>query len=354
MVHQVSKAEVKEVRLNLGRPARTAQNRWMRTRTGSGWPTVWSQTSSQNRLLETEASSRLSWFGRWHLAERVHMLNNMVSIRSRNSAVFWQAIDQLTSELSVGEQVRLWRSLRVWLAIEGFIHASDRVDTVEVKGAKLDLVDLSSRFVRQDSDLWAYPDWQYSSERLTVAVLVDRFQQAGFLLDEKGHRNPEQQRPVVEVTDDFQPVVSDDQPTPGKFGLPTEGFWNPQRLQQQPESAVYRVQINTPVLITRPTIQDGNWHARFSSVSPNKLFSDSDRGSWQSVDVHSVDGITQGVLLPSGEWWLEFYYQPWWLSWSIATFAVGWFGFLVCFMFWRTDPEASVPDAPVPAASVSC
>ena len=354
MVHQVSKAEVKEARLALTRPRRTAQNRWMRTKTGSGWPTAWRQNSSQDRLLETEASSQLAWFGRWHLADRVHMLNNMVSIRSRNAAVFWQAIDQLTSELSVREQMRLWRSLRVWLAIEGFVHASDRVDTVDVKGAKLDLVDLSSRFVRQDSDLWAYPDWQYSSERLTVAVLVERFQQVGFLLDEKGHRNPEQQRPVVEVKADFQPVDVDEQQTPGKSALVMEEFWNPQRLQQQPESAVYRVQLNKPVLITRPTIQDGNWHARFSSVAPNKRFFDSDRRSWQAVDVHSVDGITQGVILPDGEWWLEFYYQPWWLTGSVTTFAVGWFGFLVCFMFWRTDPVASVPDAPVPEASVSC
>ncbi|MDB4634557.1 hypothetical protein OAG76_04040 [Rubripirellula sp.] len=353
MVHQVSNAEVNEAVLALTQPARTEQNRWMRTKTGAGWPAVWSQGSSDERLLEVEASSRVAWFGRWHLAARVHMLNNMVSIRSRHIAVFWQAINQLTSRLDVDEQVRLWRSLRGWLAIEGFVHASDRVDVVNVEGKELDLVDLSSRFQRQESDLNAYQTWEFSSKRLTPSVLIDRFQQAGFLIDGNGQRDPKRQTPVVQLVGDSQATVIDDLQA-GKSGLDSNAFWKVKRLQQQPESAVYQVQAGTPLLITRPTIQDGNWHARFRSVEPDAVFFEFDRRSWRTVEVHGVDGITQGVILPSGQWWVEFYYQPTWLRWALIAFLIGWVATIICFVLGQKGRGATVPDAPVPAVDASC
>jgi hypothetical protein len=354
IVHQVSKAEMKEAVLASGRPARTEQNRWMRTKTGSGWPVVWSQGSSDDRLLEVEASSRVAWFGRWHLADRVHMLNNMVSIRSRNAAVFWQAINQLTSGLEVDEQVRFWRSLRGWLAIEGFVHASDRVDVVNVKGKELDLVDVSSRFQRQESDLNAYQAWVFSSKRLTPAILIDRFQQAGFLVDERGQRDPKRQTPVVQLVGDSQATVIDDDWWTGKSGLDSKVNWKAKRLQQQPESAIYQVQTGAPLLITRPTIQDGNWHARFRSIDPDAVFYEFDRRSWRTVEVYGVDGITQGVILPRGKWWVEFYYQPWWLPWALIAFLIGWVATIICFVLCQKDCGATVPDAPVPAVDVSC
>ncbi len=354
IVHQVSNAEVKEAIQALGRPARTDQNRWMRTRTGSGWPAVWSQSSSDERLLEVEASSRVAWFGRWHLAARVHMLNNMVSIRSRHVAVFWQAINQLSSNLGFNEQVRLWRSLRGWLAIEGFVHASDRVDVVNVQGKKLDLVDLSSRFQRQKGDLHAYQTWEFSSQRLTPAVLIDRFQQAGFLIDENGQRDPKRQTPVVQLVGDYPAKVLDGDWQAGKSGLDSKASWKATRLQQQPESAVYQVQAGTPLLVTRPTIQDGYWHARIRSVEPDAVFFEFDRKAWRTIEVHGVDAITQGVILPRGQWWVEFYYQPWWLPWAMITSFIGWAATIICFVLCQKVREATVPDAPVPVVDVSC
>ena len=354
MVHQVSNAEVNELMLASGRPAGMGQNRWMRTRTGSGWPTAWSQNSSQQRLLEVEASSRLAWFGRWHLADRAHVLNNMVSIRSRNATVFWQAVNQMTAKLDVDEQIRLWQSLRAWLAIEGTVHASNRVDTIDFNGRKLDLIDLSSRFLKREGDLCAYPAWQVSSEPLTAAVLVDRFQQDGFLLNEKGQREFGQQRPVIETKMAIQPSPVVDRQASERSDPKSHSFWDAKRLQQKPQSVVYQIKIKTPVLITRPTIQDGNWNARFTPIGSSGWSAERRRSSWQAADVHGVDGITQGVILPEGQWWLEFYYQPWWLNWTIAIVSIGWSGAVFCFILWRKDPVASVLDAPVPAADVSC
>ncbi|MAI34459.1 MAG: hypothetical protein CMM07_22680 [Rhodopirellula sp.] len=350
-VHQVSNAEVNEAVLALGQPARSERKRWMRTRTGSGWPSVWSQRSSDERLLEVEVSSRVAWFGRWHLADRTSLLNNMVSIRSRNVAVFWQAIHQLTSELESEEQTRLWRSLRHWLAIEGFLHVSDQANVLTLKGRDLELVDLSYHFVKQNIDLDAYQTWEYSAKRLTPATLVDRFQQSGFLVDENGQRDSKRQTPVVQLVGNSQATAIEDN---RESSLESETFWKAKRLQHQPESAVYQVEARTPLLITRPTIQDGNWHARFISVEPDAVFSELDRRSWQAVQVHGVDGITQGVILPSGQWWVEFYYQPWWLTLSLVTFSLGWFATSICLVLRQKGPVATVPVALIPAVGVSC
>ncbi|HBV64346.1 MAG TPA: hypothetical protein DEF45_15145, partial [Rhodopirellula sp.] len=262
-----------------------------------------------------------------------------------------QAINQLTSNLEVNEQVRLWRSLRGWLAIEGFVHASDRVDAVNVQGKELDLVDLSSSFQRQESDLDAYQTWDFHSERLTPAMLIDRFQQAGFLIDKNGQRDTKRQTPMVQLVGDAQAI--DDWQT-GKAGVASKASWKATRLQQQAESAVYQVQTETPLLITRPTIQDGNWHARVKSVQQDAMFFEFDRKSWRTVKVHGVDGITQGVILPKGQWWVEFYYQPWWLPWALIAFLTGWVATIICFMLCQKDRGATGPDAPVPAVDVSC
>ena len=353
IVHQVSNAEVKEAVLALGQSAQTEQSRWMRTKTGSGWPAVWSQGSSDKRLLEVEASSRLAWFGRWHLAARVHMLNNMVSIRSRHMAVFWQAINQLASNLEFNEQVRLWRSLRDWLAIEGFVHASDRVDAVNVRGKELDLVDVSSHFHGQSSDLNAYQTWDFYTKRLTPAMLIDRFQQAGFLIDRNWQRDTKRQTPMVQLVGDYQTTALEDWQI-GKADLDSKTPWKAMRLQKQDESAVYQVQAGTSLLITRPTIQDGNWQARVKSVQQGAEFFEFNRKSWRTAKVYGVDGITQGVILPRGHWWVEFYYQPQWLPWALIIFVTGWVATIISFLLSQKDRRATGPVAQVPAVDVSC
>ncbi len=97
--------------------------RWMRTRTGSGWPKIWSQTSSENRLIEVEASQRAAWFGRWHLADREAVLNGMVSIQS-------MAMTRIRDDLS---------AMKNRLQIDGVLTTSEAA--IERNG--LSLIDMS-------------------------------------------------------------------------------------------------------------------------------------------------------------------------------------------------------------------
>ena len=354
MLHQVSRAEIDESRLALDRPAMTEQSRWMRTRSGAGWPSVWRQDSSPDRLIEVESSSRAAWFGRWHLADRVHVLNNMISIRSRNAAVCWQAMNQVASTLSADDQACFWSSVREWLAIDGVVHASSGTQTVVVNGRKLDLVDLTSSYSPRESDLCGYSNWQVCSDLLTVERLIDRLQQRGFLVNEKGQASPEKQMPLVQSQSAIEPVVMRDQVEHPGTENEMQVDLVAKQIQRTPESVIYRIQVRRSALITRPTLQDGNWQARFASVDTVDLLPQSDRRTWKTTDVHCVDAITQGVILPAGEWYLEYYYRPWWLTVTLALLSVGWSGTLACFIRWRTDPAASGPDVPVPATDASC
>ena len=99
--------------------------RWMRTQSGRGWPAYWRSHHSANRMEEVAASERLARFGRWHLAERTHLLNGMVSIRNRHIKDFWDASRAVTSQMGSDEREAYWKSVRRWLAIDGVLHASD-------------------------------------------------------------------------------------------------------------------------------------------------------------------------------------------------------------------------------------
>lgn len=263
-------------------------------------------------------------------------------------------MNQVASTLSADDQARFWSSVREWLAIDGVVHASSGTQTVVVNGRKLDLVDLTSSYSPRESDLRGYSNWQVCSDLLTAERLIDRLQQKGFLVNEKGQASPEKQMPLVQSQSAIEPVVMRDQVEHPETENEMQVDLVAKQIQRTPESVIYRIQVRRPALITRPTLQDGNWQARFASVDTVDLLPQSDRRTWHTTDVHCVDAITQGVILPAGEWYLEYYYRPWWLTVTLALLSVGWSGTLVCFIRWRRDPAASGPDVPVPATDASC
>ena len=77
--------------------------RTLRTQSGS-WPGEWRSTSSDLRALEVAVSERASWFGRWHLADRAAVFNSTVSIRSRELARFWHAVNVQRRSMNRADQ----------------------------------------------------------------------------------------------------------------------------------------------------------------------------------------------------------------------------------------------------------
>ncbi len=110
-------------------------HRWLRTRSGDGWPTAWSETSSRDRLLDVEVRSRADWFGRWHLVDDAVVFNSMTSIRSRAVADFWRQSKRRLRDATDQEKRDAWAAVRRRLAIDGVLRqngadpAERRIDT---------------------------------------------------------------------------------------------------------------------------------------------------------------------------------------------------------------------------------
>ena len=152
--------------------------RWMRTQSEGGWPRLWAETSRQQRGLEVEASGRVAWFGRWHLTDHQPVLNNMVSIRSQNVALFWDAAVSLTKSMTLQEQREFWNAMRKWLGVGGVLHTTGRAKEVSRGEQRFHLVDRLVRFEEQPEALQVHDQWRVAESSLsTLAVFEQRLRE---------------------------------------------------------------------------------------------------------------------------------------------------------------------------------
>uniref|UniRef100_UPI0035683CB5 hypothetical protein n=1 Tax=Novipirellula sp. TaxID=2795430 RepID=UPI0035683CB5 len=106
-------------------PVAAAKTLTLRTRTGKGWPRDWRESRDEDRLTEVEWSSEIAWFGRWHLADRGHVLNNMTSIGSQTMAMFWKSTAEVTRSMSADERAEFWAAVSRWLGIGQTLNATE-------------------------------------------------------------------------------------------------------------------------------------------------------------------------------------------------------------------------------------
>ena len=320
----------------IGGPIQGRNESWMRTQSESAWPNVWRGESDAGRLLDVESSTRAAWFGRWHLASRAKVLNNMVSIRSEAFARFWQAARLCMRDMTLAQQDRFWDSVRRWLAIEGVMHTSGQVKWFKTDERTASLVDRQIQRKIGLPNLHAYRDWKHQPAPVTTKSLAKRLQRLG---DPKEF-DPQTQRPLVESK---SPLATPE---------PAENLnFEHQMISQTPESAEYRVSINHLALITRPVFQDGCWIGCYSQHQDGKK--SSANSPWQKADVFPVDGITQGIVLPAGDWNIRFEYSPTWLNWAIGVACIGWITFLALIARWRKEFVATFLLAPNPIVAAS-
>jgi hypothetical protein len=294
MIARVSRDQEQALMAGLGRPNQRPKSRWMRTQTGGGWPAVWKQTQDDDRLTDVEASVRAAWFGRWHLEDRVSVLNNMVSIRSNESATFWKAIHRVTAGMTGSEREEFWASIRRWLSIDGVVHTSGQSVDVRIEGRDAQMVDRRDVYRAIGQPLRYHADWTHdeSLERKFVQRLRTIAQSGGLA-------SPTLQSKVADVIPSGT--------SHGGAAIET--------LVDDAERAEFAVRLNAGGLLTRPVFQDGHWVAHYSAANSDQ---------WHPIPVHRVDLLTQGVLLPAGQWQLRFQYSPWWLGWSLAIAFLAW------------------------------
>ena len=275
-------------------PIASAESMTLRTRTGKGWPSDWRTSRDEDRLTEVELSSEIAWFGRWHLANRGHVLNNMVSIRSQAMAMFWKSTSEISSSMSAKERVEFWAAVSQWLCIEQTLNMTEASRIV----SELKLVET------QISQTPAHP-----VVRVHFAWSTDNASEAG--------------------SDDFEsllrglldgnhvPRVYMDATTGESFSTDRTDKPNPKWIikSENADSVEMEIEVPAACLLERTTYQDGHWHAKLVSL---------DSGETQSATVHQVDYLKQGVFVPAGRWIVVFEYRPWWIVPSIVAAVVAW------------------------------
>jgi hypothetical protein len=297
LVARVPRELERELIARIDPSTQPAGSRWMRTQAGGGWPSVWKEREDPDRLLDVEASVRAAWFGRWHLADRVGVLNNMVSIRGREMAVFWKATREVTSGMSPQQREEFWRSVRRWLSIGGVVHATSRSTSIPIDGRIAEMVDQQKIIEQAHSLLRVHSQWVYEDPlEPTTRDFAERLRE---IANSDGVSPP-----VVQTkADRFVPGESRDNRSDIRLMI------------REPERVEFEVRLAARSLLTRSVLQDGHWTAQYAPANSTR---------WRPIAVHRVDHLTQGVLLPAGDFKLRFRYSPWWLGWSLAVAACTW------------------------------
>lgn len=263
-----------------------------RTIRNGGWPKQWKQSNSQQRMDEVALAERIAWFGRWHLHDRVAVLNNMTSIRSQSTELFWKSANEIASELSAGEQRKFWLSICHWLRVTDVLSITSQPMNSNSSFGDLVLPNVQLKPLQNEDDVSAFSlhaDWQEvdssSMETRQVKLML---------------------RQIYESGDDRQLIVQKpDSDTALKPGFLLD------------RSVTFSTNIDTAkdALFVRRVFQDGHWTA----VATNR-----ESQERRILAVWKVDLLKQGVIVPAGKWNLQFYYSPRWLAPSLMIAVLAW------------------------------
>ena len=321
--------------------------RWLRTRSGSGWPINWQETVSIDRAIEVEAGGRMNWFGRWHLADRTSVFNSATSIRSAAIASFWKATRDLQEGQSTAQNAKDWKLIRDWLGIQGVITTKSEATEISTETGSYELPTVIRRYNDASSSdeteraqqsisistesaprhdvpfsprqtLKAFRYWSNrENDQVSSSLMANRLREiteaANTGTDDK---SPDETSPNrIPINDSDSPWVhaaSPAKPTLQKRNPNSHIEW--ECVESNPELTTFRIRLPETLLITRSIYQDGNWKAQYR----NQKASD-----WRPLPVLSIDFLKQGVILPKGEFEIRFSYQPWWTIPSMALSTTG-------------------------------
>ncbi|TWU67418.1 hypothetical protein [Crateriforma conspicua] len=305
-----------------------AGGRWLRTRQQTGWPSAWRSTSNDGRLLEVEASQRMGWFGRWHLADSSAVLNSMTSIRSRAMGDFWRSANRITASMTAAEAEAFWRSVRRWLGIRGRVHQTQSFQRLTIDGRTLRVADVGFLPEPGLENTKATDDGSF---QWSTAALVGGKVSMDDVLNRvwKSEGRP---IPVIQTGDENLASVLPQRPVKASVEV---------RVAVDGDSAsLINVECDRPILLIRPVLQDGGWVA---SVTTDDATGEQ---AIRTTPVVPVDRLKQGVVLPAGRHLVRWEYRPAWFWPSMAIAALAWTA-LAIGILWGWFRSAAVVTRPI-------
>jgi hypothetical protein len=258
--------------------------RLLKMQTTSTWPDHWKNESSEDRMLQVEAQQRAGLFGRWHLMSDHSVVNNFVSIRSGNHALFWRSINKL---LANKETVN-WNSIQQWLAID---HA-----VIQSNGRLLWRPTVQNPEAVEVLSNWTQRTAETDFHQRIKDIAGGKVAEAHALTDLPDPIRGDKNRAKARIQHHATWVVKD----------------------ESPERMLVEIDTDQPVLLVRPIFQDSHWIAERRSM-------ETEGASWKTSQVGQVDLLKQGTVVPPGRWEIRFSYRPWWWMASIGIAMVGWF-----------------------------
>ncbi len=296
-------------------------SRALRTRRGSEWPSWWLSTRDENRMLDVDATSRVTRHGRWHLDAEESLFNSMTTLPPLRLINFWEAAAAALRETPRVEATTFWNRTMDWLAIDTQWIIDHR------PGDGADRQTPWTPVHRNASPLLWTPTY------LSVAPMV------GSLREPIAARL----REIAKDEPDGVPIVEDPTRSHSSPAVARENAESATEIENDdsdnaawlsieydsPESISIQCHASGPGLIILKQFQDGNWRA-YREV-------DADGSSRVRMPVLRADYLFSGIVLPAGQHTITLEYHPWWLAVSLWVSAIGWGSIVswVAFASWR-------------------
>jgi len=288
-------------------PAQTG--RAMRTSSRPQWPSQWlEQHDGRNRLLEVEASQRMTRFGRWHLADGEAVFNSVTSLRPQRIDGFWSALAS-SKRLDIKDAGRSnWPAIEKWLGIDRHI-----ATTLPSEQSLFD-----TDYVVARAQVIVHPDaspiyrWDSRYRQIAHQRLISVADWETRLLE-------------VSTTDvESPPMVESDNFAAIELVSSNSAPTSIELVSITPEQWTFRVATESSGLLTVKSYQDGNWRAVLRSLaSKDSTSTVSQSAVSESSTALRVDYLFMGAHIPPGRWEIEFIYRPWWLIPSLTLAACG-------------------------------
>ncbi len=310
----------------VGTPASAPETpaRGVRTLVGGATPRIWKATSSsQHRALENYVSERLSYAGRWHLADDRKLFNAPVTIRPQRVDQFWVAALAMQKSLEPEEQAAAWLSIYRWLGIDQewiiaplTVSMNKDPNLTLMHTAKVKPLSREPSFVQ-----WANAWRPIETDRWIPLPIMEK------RLTEVCSGLPTAYQPWVEIPADDSTAwlqnISPQQFMPsGESSLSHLPGADIKILKLEPEHLSLQVHASSPGWLTVKTFQDGNWRATIRACSENSAH------DVKPLSLYRTDFLFMGAEVDAGDWQIDLIYRPWWLTPTVALAIVSWLWWL--------------------------
>lgn len=278
-------------------PVSLFPKRYLRESSSDLWPLEWQQRSDPQRWEDVERVTYQQHFMRWHIEDRINVVNSPIAIHSLDSEWFWILYREKQSSLNSAQQQHLQQRLMDRFGIESTL--ADRTSALDSLISPF-ISPLISPAPNEGIFSW-HVQWSTVTwdQKFPVTEIRTFLEQLA-------------SQDAVSPPTLYVDAIADPQSIPEPVPATTNVAKNPAEitlLHYDPMEWRFDVRVLNRGLVRVSQYQDGNWQGFYRS---------NDNKDWQPTPVFKVDIFSQGVVLPAGDHELIVRYEPPWFMPSLV------------------------------------